>query len=356
VREGAWLLVPCAVVLALVALLMAVGGPLGLRTQGPLRELFLDVTSADARPIDRPDFDVRYSIANTWNEQMQLQHGGQFANQILDEQADSLSFRLRAPWPFLPRVWTALEWKLTTHWGGWSDAPIESWHSVVGAFNYQRSMYPRNQVQLLYADSGGTAFDIRSTTVAIGDLTARTQVPLVDGPVAVAARLDLKLPIGSLSAAGGSGGVDAGVGMVATWPALDWLTLHGLVAFSRFSHLSAPTALQPKEWHFTAEASIEMDVLGSTLLIEDRVLSPLLEPGWARLDTMPGGDDALLASGLYADFRSHNQLSFGFRHGPFSAWLSEDFTPGSNPASVLGWMWVSNAPDVVIGFAFTQKL
>ena len=340
--------------LALLAILVAAGGPLGLRTQGPLRELFLDVTGADARPIERPDFDLRYSIANTWNERMQLQRGPQVADQVLDEQADSLTVRLRAPWPFLPRVWTSLEWKLTTHWGGWTDAPIEGWHSVIGAFNYERSLYPRNQVQLLFADSGGKAFEIHSTTVAPGDLTARTQVPLIDGPVALAARFDLKLPIGSLANAGGSGGVDGGVGVVATWPALEWLTVHGLVALSRFSHLSAPTLLQPKEWHFTGEVSVEMDALGSTFLIEDRVLSPLLEPGWSRVDA--GGDDALLASGLYADFRTHNQISFGFRRGRFSAWLSEDFTPGSNSHSVLGWMWVSNAPDVVLGVAFTQKL
>ncbi len=342
--------------LAVLAILIAAGGPLGLRTQGPLRELFLDVTGADARPIERPDFDLRYSIANTWNERMQLQRGAQLADQALDEQADSLTIRARAPWPVLPRVWTSVEWKITTHWGGWTDVPIEGWHSVIGAFNYQRSMYPRNQVQLLYADSGGKAFDIHSTTVAPGDLTARTQAALIDGPVAVAARLDLKLPIGSLSAAGGSGGVDAGLGLVATWPALDWLTLHALLAMSRFSNLSAPTLLQPKPWHFTGEISVEMEALGSTFLVEDRILSPLLEPGWTWLDTTGGGDDALLASGLYADFRAHNQISFGFRRGRFSMWLSEDFTPGSNPHSVLGWMWVSNAPDVVVGFAFTQKL
>ena len=69
-----------------------------------------------------------------------------------------------------------------------------------------------------------------------------------------------------------------------------------------------------------------------------------------------GGDDAYLASGWNADFRSHNQVSFGVRRGRFSGWLSEDFTPGSNPRSVLKWMWVSNAPDVVLGLAFTQPL
>jgi len=337
---------------SLLLLLIATGGPLGLRTQGPLRELFLDVTGADARPLERPDFDLRWSIANTWNEGMALRRGSDSANQMLDEQADSLSARVRVPWSGFARVWTAFEWKLTEHWGGWSDAPIESWHSLIGSFNYQRSMFPRNQVHLLYTDSGGTAFDIRSATLAPGDLTTRTQVSLLDGPVALAARFDLKLPIGSLSAAGGSGGIDAGVGMVATWPATSWLTLHGLAAVSRFSNLASDTALQPKRWHFTGEVSLEFEVFGSTFLIEDRILSPLLEPGWRPPSAVD--QDALLSSGLYADFRSHNQISFGFRRGRFSMWLSEDFTPGANPNSVLTWMWVSNAPDVVLGFAFTQ--
>ncbi len=341
---------------ALVLVLLAAGGPLGLRTQGPLRELFLDMTGADARPIDRPDFDIRWSVANTWNEQMSLQRGDARASQLLDEQADSLTLRFRAPWPDFPRIWTAIEWKITEHWGGWSDTPIESWHSLVGAFNYQRSRFPRNQVRLIYADTGGTAFDIRSATLAPGDLTARTQIALVEAPVALAARLDLKLPVGSLSAAGGSGGLDAGIGMVATWPWASWATLHGLVALSRFSRLAAPTALQPKPWHFTAEVSLELEFFGTTFLIEDRVLSPLLERGWTWLQTGPADEDALLSSGLYADFRSHNQISFGLRRGRFSVWLSEDFTPGSNSHSALGWGWVSNAPDVVIGIAFTQPL
>ena len=340
---------------ALLALLLASGGPLGLRTQGPLRELFLDITAADARPAAGPELDVRWTIANTWNERMSLQRKTQSAVQMLDEQADSISLRVKALWPDHPQVWTAVEWKLTQHWGGWSDGPIESWHSLIGSFNYQRSMFPRSKVRLLYTDSGGTAFDVRSGTLAPGDLTARTQATLLEGPVALAARFDFKLPIGSLSAAGGSGGVDAGVGLVATWPATSWATLHGLLAISRFSNLSAPTLLQPKPWHWTGELSVELDFLGGTFLIEDRILSPLLQPGWSLSDPSID-DDALLSSGLYADFRSHNQISFGYRRGRFSVWLSEDFTPGSNPRSVLKWMWVSNAPDVVLGLSFTQPL
>ncbi len=329
---------------------------MGLRTQGPLRELFLDVTIADARPISRPEFDVRWTMANTWNELMTLQRGDSLAFQELDEEADALSFRLAVPWPHLPRVSTALEWKITEHWGGWSDRPIEAWHSLIGAFNYQRSINPRNQINLRYWDSGGTAFSFDSPKLAPGDVTARTQVSLFQAPVALAARFDFKLPTGQLSAAGGSGGIDAGAGLCATWPFNDWGTLHGLFAVTRFSHLDAPTDLQPRTWHYTWEASLEVRIGETTVLFEDRLVSPLLETGWKRLTSGVGGDDAFLSSGYYADFRSHNQISFGLRRGRFSFWLSEDFTPGPNPHSVVPWLWVSNAPDVVLGIAFTQPL
>jgi hypothetical protein len=340
----------------LALFLLGLGGPIGVRTQGPLRELFLDVTAADARPIASPEIDVRYTVANTWNEPMLLTRGADTAWQFLDEQADSFSFRYKAPWPNLPRVWTSVEWKLTEHWGGWSDGPIEAWHSLIGSYNYQRSAFPRNQVHLVFADTKGTAFDIQSPTLAPGDATVRTQVSLITAPVALAGRFDFKLPIGSLSAAGGSGGFDAGAGLVATWPFSSWGTLHGLVALSRFSGFSAPTALQPKEWHWTFEASFEAQAGAVTLLLETRALTPLFGPGWSYTPAGLQGDNALLSTGLYADFRVHNQITFGARYRGFTLWLSEDFTPGPNPHSVQTWLWVDNAPDVVLGLAYTFNL
>src|SRR5438128_1156132 len=109
------------------------------------------MTGADARPLARPEFDVRWTMANTWNEPMTLQRGGESASQFLDEQADSVTLRLRIPWPRRERLSASLEWKLTEHWGGWSDRPIEAWHSVIGAFNYQRSAWPRNRVHMHFA-------------------------------------------------------------------------------------------------------------------------------------------------------------------------------------------------------------
>ncbi|HVI22852.1 MAG TPA: hypothetical protein VM691_05165, partial [Myxococcales bacterium] len=170
----------------------------------------------------------------------------------------------------------------------------------------------------------------------------------------VAARIDLKLPTGPLSRAGGSGGFDAGLGLLGTAELTRWLTAHALFSTSRFSHLSCGCALQPAEWHWTFEASLAASLGATTFLVEDRVVSPLLDSGWSRVAWH--GNDGILASGLYAGFRPHNQVTFAIRYGRFTFWLSEDATPGSNDVSTLPFLYMSNAPDVVLGLSFTQPL
>jgi hypothetical protein len=350
-----------ASLLASTAAIAQSRAPLGLRTQGPLRELFLDLTGADARSLAAPELDVRYSIANTWNEPMLLTDGSRTATQELDEQADSIAVRVRAPWsrffgPALRRFSTALEARATLHWGGYTDPVIEAWHSVSGAFNFRRDFYAQDELHLRFSDTGGQAFNLSGHgRFAFGDLVLRNQLTLLEAPDwGVAARLDVKLPTGSLGQAGGSGGFDVGTALLGTIEPLDWLTFHGLIGMSAFSELACTCALQPKTWHFTAEISAAASWGMTTFLIEDRVLSPLFPGGWSR--DPANGDDGLLASGVFADFRSHNQLSFAVRRGRFTVWFSEDVTPGSNPRSTLKWIYSSNAPDVVFGVSFTQPL
>ena len=349
------------VLLASTAALPQSRAPLGARTQGPLRELFLELTGADARSLAAPELDVRYTVANTWNEPMVLTAGPHTAAQELDEQADSIAVRLRVPWsrvfgPELHRLSTAIEARATLHWGGYTDPAIEAWHSVSGAFNFRREFYPSDQLRLRFADDGGQAFDINGRAVfAIGDLVLRNQMTLLEAAEwGIAARVDVKLPTGSLAQAGGSGGFDAGGALLGTIEPLPWLTLHGLLGLSALSELSCTCSLQPKTWHFTGELSAAASWGATTFLVEDRVLSPLFPGGWTRVPR--NGDDGLLCSGMFADFRVHNQLSFAVRRGRFTGWLSEDFTPGPNPRSTLKWGWSSNAPDVVLGFSFTQPL
>jgi len=212
-------------------------------------------------------------------------------------------------------------------------------------------------LRLVFRDDGGTAFDLGGAPVlAVGDLALRNQITLAEAASwGVAARLDLKVPVGSLASAGGSGGFDAGAGLLATLEPTDWLTLHGLVALSAFSELACTCSLQPKTWHFTGEISAAASWGKTTFLIEDRALSPLFPGGWNR-NPPTNGDDGLLSSGFFADFRVHNQVTFAVRRGRFTVWLSEDFTPGPNPRSTLSWAWSSNAPDILLGLSFTQPL
>ncbi|HXN54748.1 MAG TPA: hypothetical protein VN874_00660 [Myxococcales bacterium] len=364
-------------------------GPLGLRIQGTLRELFLDVTGADARALARPQLQLRYSFSNIWNEPMQLARHSDLAHQGLDEQADVLDVKLRLPWslllgpgpsgalpgsgrPLWERLTTSFDLRATEHWGGWSDGAIEAWHSLIGSFNFNRQFHPRNQIHLTYADAGGTAFDIQGATFALGDVALRTQLLLVEGGTSLAggggpvgqgaapsryglsARLDLKLPTGSLSRAGGSGGFDAAIGLVGTAEVASYLTLHALAAFSWFSPMAAPVLLQVKPWHATFELSAVFDLGPLQLILEDRIATPLLQPGWTRLES--GGDNGLLSSGVFASFRPHNQISFALRRGPFALWLSEDFTPGPNPRSVVTIYYESNSPDLTVGASLTFAL
>jgi len=358
-----------------VALLCAAGdpapsrAPLGTRTQGPLRELFLDVTAADARRSESSELTLRYSIANSWNEAMSIARGPSISSQEMDEQADSLTVRYRAPWsrwlgPKLAAFSTTVEGRFTVHWGGYTDRGIEAWHGLVGAFNYERSRFPRNQVHLALGDEGGSAFQIDGATPTVGDVVVRNQASLFEGgePLSatelhrygLAARLDLKLPTGPLSRAGGSGGFDAGLAILGTAELTSWLTAHALFSTSRFSGFACGCALQPREWHFGFDASLAASVGGTTFLVEDRVVSPLLDPGWSRVAWH--GNDGILASGLYAGFRTHNQATFAIRRGRFTFWLSEDATPGSNAPSTLPILYMSNAPDVVVGLSFTQPI
>ncbi len=358
--------------------------PLGLRTQGTLRELFLDLTLADARPLARPRLELRYALANDWGLPTTYQRGDTFVDQQLDEQADSLTALVTVPWrslfgpgpalpsgrPLFQRLSTALEARATLHWGGFSDGPIEAWHDLTGAFNFERGLRARDQIDLSLSQAGGpTAFDIHSSRLAFGDLVARTQLVLFEGgyssgPLpsdgelpparALSARFDLKLPTGALSRLGGSGGLDAGLGLAGTAELFTWLTGHALATVSAFSNWSSAIDLRPKPWHASAEFSLVAILGGFSFLLEDRVVSPLLMPGWQRQEFL--GNDGYLSSTLAGAFRTHNQVSWGLRYAGLSLWLSEDFTPGSNPRSKVKWLYESNHPDVVIGLAYSRNL
>jgi hypothetical protein len=334
--------------------------PLGLITPGPWRGLFLDLPLADTRPGAQPALTVRWWMANSWSTPTLLHRGGRSVEVQQDEQADVLELTAQLSWdrllgegPVASRLSTAVAWRLTQHWGGWSDRLIEAWHQLGNYNGFERSSHPRDAVRLTLREPGGaTAVALTGPRLAPGDVTLRSSFRLLEGetghgPWALVARLDLKAPTGRLADAAGSGGADLGLAIAASGPLTGWLTAHAQLTTARLSPLPSALPLQPERWQAGAEVSLAAALpRGWVLLAESRLLSPLFAGRWSLGEVAPTQADAVTAI-----TRWQNQFSLGARKGPVTVWISEDFTPGRRPE--VGWRWFydSNAPDLVLGVA-----
>lgn len=340
-----------ALLLCLPAAAQEADAPLELRTQGTFRELFLDMPLSDARAPRGPQMSVRWSGANDWSVPTTLTRAGRTAQVSVDEQADSLAVQLL--WPWNGRVSTAVEERMTLHWGGWSDRAVESLHALMGVFDAERTRFPRDRVGIRLA-GGVRELRVGQTVLAWGDLVARTQVQLLrTDRLAAALRVDVKAPVGRLAQAGGSQGWDAGVGLAATAQPTPWLTLHAMIFASAWSGLPEGFPLQPARWHGGADFSAVLRRGGWALLVADRVLSAAFESGWTAL----APDDEYRRSGAeWALFHAHNQLSFGLRRGAFTAWFAEDVTPGTAYGTPGCYLYLSNMPDIAAGLSWATEL
>jgi hypothetical protein len=336
--------------------------PLGVDTPGVLRQLILDLPLEDARPAGRA-LDVRWVVANDWSTPTTLTRGGRTVLVQLDEQADRLSLALRLPWsdlagdgPVTRRLATTLEWRVTRRSGGFTDGAIEWWHQAIGSEPFERGSHPRDAVALHLGEPGGaTVADLTGPVLSVGDLAARTALFLAGGdgaagPWALALRLDVKLPLGRPAELGGSGGADAGLGLATSVALLPWLTLHAQGAARRVSPLAGGLPLRLRPWQLGADASLVAWRGAWALLLEDRWSSALFERGWTVAGPGEQGD------ALMAVTRTQNQVTVGLRWRAATAWISEDWTPGSRPE--VGWRWFydTGAPDLAAGVSLTFPL
>jgi hypothetical protein len=348
-------------------------GPLGMRTPGTLRDLFLDVVQWDARAVPALRIDLSWAAANDWSTPTTLTRDGALVQVRLDEQADSITAALRVPWgvvlgapegAFARRLSSALELRGTVHWGGWTDGFIEAWHRAFSYNDFARPAFPRDQIHLVLRDPAGvTAADVQGTTFAFGDVVLRNQlllweggVPLRDGAAAragVSLRLDVKAPTGSLARMGGSGGWDLGLGVEGTWQATSWLVGHAILAGSYWSPLASPLPLQPRPWHGTAGLSLVAMVGDWSFVLEDRVCTAAFQAGWTFVEVDPAWN--LQSSASNAVTLSQNQITGAVRWGPLAFWFAEDFNLGHVPGLGPTWFYDSNAPDVALGLSLTLR-
>jgi hypothetical protein len=358
---------------ALLALALPAGGlavedgPLGLGTPGALRGLFLEMPLADARGTGAGALDLRWWMANDWSVPTRLTRGDRAVWVQDDAQADVLQAALTLPWaglfpgPGFARVESTAVLRVTERWGGWTDAGIEAWHRLIGSWNFQRELYRRNVVGVTLAEEGGaTLIQLHHPAPALSDLVLRTAIRLAEGapvgarvPWALAARVDLKLPTG-VGPAGGSGGVDGGLGLGVAWAPTPWLTVHGLASARAVSALPQGFPMRVRPLQAGLDLSVVVRGLGPVaLVVEDRVSSPLFESGWSL-----GAVKEPEATAYYSLFRAYNQISGGVRIGGVTVFFSEDFTPGRRATGDPGpnWFYNSNAPDVVLGVSWARKL
>jgi hypothetical protein len=338
-------------------------------TPGPFRALFLDLPLADARGAAAPAVEVRWILANSWSVPTTVTRGSDVVRLRLDAQVDALVLALPVPWDRLAgaalarRLTTTVEARAQEVWGGFTDGGIEGWHRLVGSVNFERQRWPRDAVAIrLTQDGGPRLVDLRSPRLGLGDVALRTALRLAgagaadpDARAALALRLDLKLPTGTLSRLGGSGGLDAGLGLSGTLAFSPWLTGHAQASLRAVSRLPRGFALQPRRLQGGLDLSLVARVGGVALVLEDRVSTPLMERGWR----LPASEDGPAATGYYALFRPHNQVTAGVRWRGVTAYLSEDFTPGGGRVARdrgARWFVNANAPDVVLGLAWSRAL
>jgi hypothetical protein len=366
---------------ALAALLLAAGtparavssAPLGVATPGPFRGLFLDMPLAEIRGAAAPSAELRWWLQNDWSIPTRLSRGGRVVDVQEDAQTDVLQLRVAVPWSALAkeraaaaRISTTLEVRLLERWGGWTDQPIEAWHGLVDSWNFERELHRRGAVGLVLEEEDGARLaELHSPRLALSDVAVRTAIRLAGpdpdlspgavAPWALALRVDLKLPTGSVGRLSGSGGFDAGVGLAASAALSRWLAGHALASLRVVSDLPRAFPLQPNRLQGGLDLSL-VARLGArvAVVLEDRVSSALFRGGW----TLPPTDTEPEATAYYALFRPHNEVSVGLRVGDLTAFLSEDFTPGGRLRTDPGprWFYDSNAPDLVFGLAWTRGL
>ncbi len=361
----------CLAALALVRPAAAASDqPLAVGTPGTFRWLFLDMPLSDARGADGAvRLDLRWWLSSDWSEPTRLSRGGRTVWVREDVQSDVLQVAVTVPWgrlgapAALARVETTAELRLAMRWGGWTDDGISGWHRLIGAWNYHRDKFPADAIDVRLEEAGGrTLVRLDHGQAVLSDLALRTQVPLLEGRPgaagapgwAVALRADLKLPTGRLALAGGSGGVDAGLGLLATASPAPWLTVHAMGTARLVSPLPHRFPLQPSTVQWGLDASVVVRPHRAVaLVLEDRLLTPLFGGAW-RL--APGYDEPE-ATAYYALLRPHNQISGGLRVGEVTLFLSEDFTPWHRISGDPGpeWFYNSNSPDLVLGVSWARR-
>jgi len=229
--------------------------PIPVRNEMPMSAAFLQFPARDARGL----------AAGAWSATATFH----MANMIMAESQDGVSMRmdmesetarLALAYGVNDRATVRATLGYRWHTGGVLDGFISSAEGRLGLPTpWSRRHTDRGETDWSIREGGETTFDVPDPTSGATDLTTEVAWRLTESAgwrPAAALRLGVKLPTAPVRDGLGSGGVDWGIGGLATWAAARWAThLAGSVVWPTRHHGLAGTAFAATSPFATASAT-----------------------------------------------------------------------------------------------------
>lgn len=218
------------------------GDPLPLRGQMPILLPFFDLAPASAFLLPRGAFRFNASAAyenthavsddlvRTYNDgarhlltlpDLEVIAASSKAGTAYLVDGETMRLLLSGSFGLGARLEAGFELPLLLHTGGFLDETIESYHRHLGFGDGGRSAFEQDRFIVAYADPDGT-FYLEGAPGGLrpGDLALTLRGSLFESPTgrsAVAATVGIEVPTGDADRLEGNGGLDAALGIEASW-------------------------------------------------------------------------------------------------------------------------------------------
>ncbi len=185
-------------------------GPQQTRTMHPLHQYFFNFPADRARTLKEGHAEFAVHLQGASNIVKETSGG---AVVDLDAETWTYQFELRkSAWG--GEVTAIVPMRDNTH--GFMDNLISGWHGFFDLYAGDRPNYPANDYHYFVRDPAGNILNVPSDQFGLGDVSLMWKQEIGGSAAdhALSYRVGVKLPTGDFDKGLGSGGVDAGVGLV----------------------------------------------------------------------------------------------------------------------------------------------
>lgn len=256
-------------------------GPLLVRTQNPLYLQFLAI------PMERPQTleskQTEFYVSTTFSNMLESSFVPDQVNFDMELWRTSINFG----YGLFEDFDLFVEIPFISNAGGFLDQFVQNYHQGLGLPNGNRSLVPHGIFNFTYTDTNGnTLFNYSKTTFGLSDPTLRLKAHLnrwFKLPFDLAIIGSLKLPLGETGQGLSSGGLDAGLSLIAQKQIHKFYfttQLGGVVTdtASPLAGIQNPGYFlfgQSIEWKISNPASLVVQITGNTPLFQNVAASDL---------------------------------------------------------------------------------